>query len=280
MAKLLSKKCKFTVLIISILLVAMFSAACGKTTAQNETANNTTGNQATPKKITVLAAASLTESYNEIAKEIKKDKNIDVELSFAGSQQLVASIEQGAPADVFASANTKYMKTLKDEGKVENDVIFAHNKLIIAKNKSSKAEINSFKDLAKDGVKLVVGDKSVPVGKYFFTALDNALADKTIDQATYDKINANIKSKELNVKDVVSKVNLGDADAGVIYKTDANGQKDLEVIDVNEFSKLQVDYPVGIVKDSKNKDTAQEFIDYITTGKGKDILKNHGFTVD
>lgn len=279
MAKLLSKKCKFTVFIISILLVAMFSAACGKTTAQNETANNTTGNQAPPKKITVFAAASLTESYTEIGKEIKKDKNIDVTFNFAGSQQLVASINQGANADVFASADTKNMKTLKDANKVENDVVFAQNQLVIAKNKSSNVAVSSFKDLAKDGVKLVVGDKSVPVGTYFYKALDGALADKTIDQATYDKIKANIKSNELNVKDVVSKVKLGDANVGVVYKTDANNQKELEVVNADEFSKLKVDYPIATVSDSKDKDAAKEFIDYVTKGKGKDILKKYGFTV-
>ena len=280
MRKLLFKNCKLTILIISILLVAMFSAACGNTTAQNQASNNATNaTQAPPKKITVFAAASLKESYTEIGKQIKKDKNIDVEFNFAGSQQLVASINQGVNADVFASADTKNMKTLTDAKKVDKDVIFAQNQVVIVKNKSSKASINSLADLGKDGVKLVVGDKSLPAGNYFYKALDAAKADNTIDQATYDKIIKNIKSQELNVKDVVSKVNLGDADAGVVYKTDANNQKELQVITDKEFSKLQVDYPIAVVSDSKNKTAAQEFVDYVTTGKGKDILKQYGFLV-
>lgn len=280
MKKSLFKNCKITILIISILLVAMFSAACGKSTAQNQASNNATNaTQAPPKKITVFAAASLTESYNAIAKEIKKDKNIDITYNFAGSQQLVAAINQGANADVFASADTKNMKTLTDAKKVDKDVIFAKNQLVITKNKSSNVSVNSLQDLAKDGVKLIVGTKSVPCGTYFYKALDDALADKTIDQATYDKIKANIKSEELNVKDIVSKVKLGTADVGVVYKTDVNGQKDLQLITDKEFSKLKIEYPVAVVSDSKNKDAAQEFIDYITKGKGKDILKKYGFIV-
>nr|AAT37647.1 ModA [Clostridium pasteurianum] len=260
-------------------MISVFSAACGSNASKNDTNNNTATKQEPAKKLTVFAAASLKESYTEIGKQIKNDKNIDVEFNFAGSQQLVASINQGVSADVFASADTKNMKTLSDAKKVDKDVIFAQNQIVIVKNKDSKATINSLKDLGQDGLKLVVGDKSLPAGNYFYKALDAAKADNTIDQATYDKIIKNIKSQELNVKDVVSKVNLGDADAGVVYKTDANNQEKLQVITDEEFSKLQVDYPIAVVSDSKNKDTAQQFVDYVTTGKGKDILKQYGFSV-
>ncbi|AGK98249.1 molybdate ABC transporter substrate-binding protein [Clostridium pasteurianum] len=280
MKESLFKGWKLTLLVLSILIVTVFTAACGNSTSENNAANNTaSGSKEPPKQITVFAAASLTESYTEIGKQIEKDKNIKVTFNFAGSQQLVASINQGVNADVFASADTKNMKTLTDAKKVDKDVIFAKNQLVIAKNKSSNASINSLADLGKDGVKLVVGDKSLPAGNYFYKALDAAKADNAIDQATYDKIIKNIKSQELNVKDVVSKVKLGDADAGVVYKTDANNQKELQVITDKEFSKLQVDYPIAVVSDSKNKTAAQEFIDYVTTGKGKDILKQYGFSV-
>lgn len=279
MKKFLFRGYKFTVVVISILLISMLSVACGKTTTQNQASNNATEKQGPPKKITVFAAASLTESYKAIAEQIKKDENIDVTFNFAGSQQLVAAIEQGANTDIFASADTKNMKTLADAKKVDKSVIFAQNQLVIAKNKSSKVSVSSLQDLAKDGVKLVVGTKAVPCGNYFYKALDAALADKTIDQATYNKIKANIKSEELNVKDIVSKVKLGDADVGVVYKTDINNQKDLQTITDKEFSKLKIEYPISTVSASKNKDAAQKFIDYITKGKGKDILKKYGFKV-
>lgn len=273
------KNFKAMFLVVSILIVAMFTAACGNNATQNQTTNNTAATQEPAKKLTVFAAASLKESYTEIGKQIKKDKNIDVTFNFAGSQQLVASINQGVDADVFASADTKNMKTLTDDKKVDKDVVFAQNQIVIVKNKNSKATIKSLADLGQDGLKLVVGDKSLPAGSYFYKALDAAKADNTIDQATYDKITKNIKSQELNVKDVVSKVNLGDADAGVVYKTDANNQKQLEVITDKEFSKLQVDYPIAVISASKNKETAQQFVDYVTTGKGKDILKQYGFII-
>lgn len=279
MKRSLFKNFKIMFLVVSILIVAMFSAACGNNATQNDTTNNAT-TQEPAKKISVFAAASLKESYTEIGKQIKKDKNIDVEFNFAGSQQLVASINQGVATDVFASADTKNMKTLTDAKKVDKDVVFAQNQIVIVKNKDSKATINSLADLGQDGLKLVVGAKSLPAGNYFHKALDAAKADNTIDQATYDKIIKNIKSEELNVKDVVSKVNLGDADAGVVYKTDANNQKQLQVITDKEFSKLQVDYPIAVISDSKNKEAAQQFVDYVTTGKGKDILKQYGFLVE
>lgn len=263
-------------IIVSFIMVL---GGCGSTTSKTSSVQS--NKKEAPKKITVFAAASLTESYNEIAKDLKKDKNIEVSYNFAGSQQLVTAIDQGANADVFASADTKNMDKIKTDGKVDKSKIFANNQLIIAKYKDSSISITSLKDLAKDGVKLVVGDKSVPCGSYFYKALDAALKDNTIDQDTYNKILKNIKSNELNVKDIVSKVTLGEADAGVVYKTDVvKSNKDkLQVVKDAEFSKLKIEYPVAVINSSSNKNAAQEFIDYITTGKGKDILKKYGFIV-
>ncbi|AOR24759.1 molybdate ABC transporter substrate-binding protein [Clostridium taeniosporum] len=230
------------------------------------------------KSVTVFAAASLTECFNEIGKEIKKDENIDVVFNFAGSQALVTSIEQGSKADVFASANIKYMDKLTKEDYVSDSVKFAANNLILCKNKKSSVVVDKFEDLSKPEIKIIAGDKSVPVGNYFHKALDNQLAEKNINEDTYKNIINNIRSQELDVKSVVSKVALGEGDIGIVYRTDVNenNKENLDIIELKEFEDLKVQYPIAKIKSSDNEN-ANEFIKYLTSDKGKEILKKHGF---
>ncbi|QAA33320.1 molybdate ABC transporter substrate-binding protein [Clostridium manihotivorum] len=260
------------VLVLAIVLSAGLMA-CTKTTRKTEDGSS--------KKIMVFAAASLTESFNDIGNQIKKDKGIDVTFNYAGSQALVQEIDQSNGADVFASANTDYVDQLKKSDKVEESKIFAENKLIICTSKSSKKSIKNFKDLAQGNLKLVVGDKAVPIGSYFYKALDSQKNKNVIDDNTYKSILSNIKSSELNVKDVLAKVVLNEADAGVVYKTDVNeaNKEKVNMIEDVAFNELKVQYPVALLKASKNKDTAKEFVDYIVEGKGKEILKKYGFEI-
>ncbi|SFC39277.1 molybdate ABC transporter substrate-binding protein [Clostridium uliginosum] len=238
--------------------------------------------KAKDKSVTVFAAASLTECFTEVGKELKKDKNIDAVFNFAGSQALVTSIEQGSKADVFASANTKYMDKLKESDTVSESVIFAENNIVLCKNKNSKVTVDKFEDLSKPGVKIIAGDKSVPVGNYFYKALDNQLSEKSINQDTYTNIVSNIKSNELDVKSVVSKVALGEGDIGIVYRTDVNenNKQDLDIIELKEFENLNVQYPIATINKCNNSKEAKEFIDYLTGAKGKEILTKHGFKVD
>ncbi|MDP4146814.1 MAG: molybdate ABC transporter substrate-binding protein [Bacillota bacterium] len=263
---------KLMIIILSILITAFCITGCGNSVQTSKKSQS----------ITVFAAASLTESFNEIGKQFEKDKGIKVVFNFAGSQALVTSINEGGKADVFASANTSCMEDLKKSNKVDKSIVFAKNQLVICKNKDSKVNINSLQDLSKKGVKLIAADKSVPAGSYFYKALDNAVKEKTIDADIHSKILNNIKSSELDVKSVVSKIALGEADAGIVYKTDINNSNkdNLDLIELNEFSKLQVEYPVAVVNSSDKKTEAQEFIDYITQGKGKELLKKYGFMVN
>lgn len=267
---------KQAVFFISILMsIAFLTSACSS--ASSKELKKTSSKE----KITVLAAASLTEAFTEMGKDIEKEKNIKTSFNFAGSQQLVTLIEQDAPADVFASADTKNMdKVIKDK-KVERNTIFTKNQLVIGKFKDSKANISSLKDLGEDGVKIVVGDKSVPCGAYFYKTIDEAVIDKYIDKETYNKILKNIKSSELNVKDIVSKVAMGNADVGIVYKTDINksNQDKIQIIKDKEFLKQKVEYPVAIISASNHKKTAKTFIEYLTSNKGKALMNKYGFTV-
>jgi molybdate transport system substrate-binding protein len=266
------RKVKLSGLILAVVLSAGLMS-CTKTTKKSEDGSS--------KKIMVFAAASLTESFNEIENQIKKDKGIDVTFNYAGSQALVQEINQSKGADVFASANTNYVDQLEKDGKVEESKIFAENKLIICTSKSSKKSIKNFKDLSQADLKLVVGDKTVPIGSYFYKALESQKNKNIIDDNTYKAILNNIKSSELNVKDVLSKVVLNEADAGVVYKTDVNeaNKEKVDMIEDTAFNELKVQYPVALLKSSKNKDVAKEFVDYIVEGKGKEILKKYGFDI-
>ncbi|GFP76022.1 molybdate ABC transporter substrate-binding protein [Clostridium fungisolvens] len=264
---------KLVVALVGLVAVAINVLGCSKE-SKNITNNN-------DKKIMVFAAASLTESFNDIGKKFEEDKKIGVIFNFAGSQALAQSINQGSPADIFASANTNYMDELKESNKVDDFKFFAENKIVICVSKTSKISVSNFKDLSKNDLKLIIGDKTVPVGSYFYKVLEEQKQKNLIDAHTYDAIKSNIKSNELNVKDVLAKVVLGEADAGVVYKTDINkANKDkVYLVETSEFNNIKVQYPIAKLKASKNKEEAEEFITYITEGKGKDILKKHGFEI-
>lgn len=234
------------------------------------------------KEIVVSAAASLSECYTEIARNIKQEKNINVILNFGGSQSLASGIEQGANVDVFASANTNYMNKLKDKNLIEEDKIFAKNALVVCKNSKSNIKVESLKDLGNPSVKLIVGDKTVPVGEYFYTILENSVKENIITEAEKSNIIKNIRSNELNVKDVVGKVLLGEGDVGVVYKTDINdsNKNDLHLIELKEFGMLKAEYPIGILVNSTKEEAAREFVNYMINGSGKEILKKYGFIVE
>lgn len=230
-----------------------------------------------PQKITVFAAASLTESFNEIGRNLLKSENIQVTFNFAGSQQLAAQIEQGTPADVAAFASESYMKEIQGKGYVGDYQIFTKNALVACKEKGSAKTLRSLADLGAPGLSLIVGDESVPCGSYFVTVLSKS----QLTAAQKNAINANIKSKELNVKDVLAKVQSGNGDFGVVYATDIT--KDVsdkvEAVKLPEFDSITPQYPISVLKESKNAEAAQKFMDYVLSDQGKAILKSYQFLV-
>jgi molybdate transport system substrate-binding protein len=173
--------------------------------------------------LTVFAAASLTDSFKDIGKAFEAvNPGSKVAFNFAGSQALRAQIEQGARADVFASADTKNMDPLKTENLLGSDSqIFTRNVLTVIIPKANPAGIKTLQDLTKPGLKLVFEDASVPAGNYTLQILDKLSADPTYGADFKTKVLANVVSKETDVKAVVSKVSLGEGDAGVVYTTDA-----------------------------------------------------------
>jgi molybdate transport system substrate-binding protein len=232
--------------------------------------------------ITVFAAASLTESFTEIGKEFESaNPDCSVQFNFAGSQQLRAQMENGAPADLFASANEKEMNTAKSESLVKPDTIhdFARNRLVVIYPKGNPAKITSLADLARSGVKLDIADASVPVGKYTLQMVDQLAADPAYGPDFKTHFLANVVSKEENVKSVLTKIRLGEADAGVVYVTDVtpDAAQDITTLDVPDKFNQIARYPIAVDASAPNPDLAGKFEDFVLSPAGQAILKSHNF---
>lgn len=233
-----------------------------------------------PGSLIVFAAASLTASFTDIDKAFEAaNPGVKVTFSFAGSQTLRTQIEQGAKADVFASADNTNIDPLKKAGLIVGDTpIFTRNRLVVIAPKDNPAGVKTLKDLAKAGLKLDIADASVPVGNYFLQSLDKLSADATYGADFKTQVLARVVSKETDVKQVVSKVSLGEADAGVVYTTDAQAAIDkLITIDIPDPFNVIAAYPIGLVKASANPALAQKFIDYILSADGQAVMKKYGF---
>lgn len=202
-----------------------------------------------------------------------------VEFNFAGSQDLRTQIEQGARVDVFAGADLKNMDTL-NTAKLINSApqVFARNRLVVIVPKDNPAGLKELKDLARGGIKLVVADKTVPVGNYTLQMLDKLSADAAYGAGFKDAVLKNVVSQENNVKAVLSKVSLGEADAGVVYSTDSQSATgkvtNIEVPDAYNVIAL---YPIAIVKDAPNASLANAWIAYVLSAQGQAILAKYGF---
>jgi molybdate transport system substrate-binding protein len=229
--------------------------------------------------IRIMAASSLTESFNEIKNNFEaKYPNINVEINYAGSQQLATQIEQGVNADVFASANKEYMDKLASKHLVGNSKTFAHNKLILVASSNAK-NIKSLNDLTKSGIKLDIASPAVPVGKYTLEMLNKI--DKSGEfPFDYRQIFLkNVITQELSVKSVLTKVELGEVDAGVVYKTDLTKEslKKVKLITIDDKYNVVATYPIALIKDSKNKQPAAVFLNYVLSENGLNIFRKYGF---
>jgi molybdate transport system substrate-binding protein len=232
-----------------------------------------------PATVTVFAAASLTESFRELGRAFEQQHpGSTVQFSFAGSQQLALQLEQGAPADVFASADQRWMDYVRDKGLVEGETpVFARNRLVVIVPRTNPARIGRLEDLVRRGTKVVLAAEQVPAGKYSREALTKLAASPGFP-ADYDRrVLANVVSQEENVKSVVSKVQLGEADAGVVYQSDvtpavARYVRDLEI---PQQSNVIAEYPIAVVKSARNADAARQFVALVRSAEGQRVLQAH-----
>jgi molybdate transport system substrate-binding protein len=231
--------------------------------------------------LTVFAAASLTDAFNQMAHDLEAaHPGLNITFNFAGSQQLVTQLTQGASADVFASANNAQMQDAVDHGVIASAPrTFVENRLAIIVPKDNPAGVQSPADLAKKGLKLDLAAPAVPVGKYARVSICQMGADTaTYGEGFVQKVAANIVSEENNVKAVVTKIQLGEADAGIVYTTDVTNEVagQVKVIEIPRLVNVVASYPVAPVKGG-NSQLAQAFISYLLGPDGQAVLKQFGF---
>jgi molybdate transport system substrate-binding protein len=219
-------------------------------------------------KLVVFAAASLKQSFTQLGEQFKTDNpGSSVEFSFAGSSDLVTQLTQGAPADVFASADTKNMDKAKDAELLAGDPVnFATNTLTIAVAPGNPKGIKSFQELTKDGLNVVVCAPQVPCGS----------ATEQVEKATGVELKP--VSEESSVTDVLNKVTTGEADAGVVYVTDVAGAGDkVTGVDFPESKDAVNTYPIAVLKASAHQELAKKFVEYLTGEAGQKVLDQAGF---
>ncbi len=233
---------------------------------------------ATPHTLTVFAAASLTNAFDEIGQDFEASHpGVAVIFNFGNSQILRTQIEQGAIADVFASANQMEMDALTDSGLVTEDAarVFVTNQLIVILPANNPANVQGMADLAHAGTKIVLAAEEAPAGKYARQALENLNALYGVDFK--DRVLANVVSNEENVRLVVAKVQLGEADAGIVYISDAIAAPELKTIQIAAEHNVIAKYYIAMLNNAPNSEPAAEFVAYILSPGGQAILNKWGF---
>lgn len=217
------------------------------------------------RKLTVFAAASLTDAFTRLGADFEAaHPGVTVTLNFAGSQDLIAQLEQAAPADVLATADTASMEAVTDL--VADATVFAHNRLAMAVAPGNPAGIASLADLADPDLEVVLAAPEVPAGKYTQQVLD--AAGVTVEPVSF----------ELTVKGVVTKVALGEADAGIVYVTDVSAAEgEVDGVDIPESQNAIASYPIATVVASDSPDDAQAFVDLVLSAEGRKTLAAFGF---
>jgi molybdate transport system substrate-binding protein len=253
--------------LLLVLVTAIALTGCG--TSASSSSGSTT--------LTVLAAASLTKVFPQIGAQFTKaHPGVTFSFSFGGTDQLAAQIQQGAPADVFAGASTKYGDQLADGDQIDPYRVFCTNQLVLITPASNPAGITSLEDLATKPAKLIIGSDTVPVGTYTRTVLTNL--DSAYGVGYSDSVLAKVVSNEDSVTAIVTKVQSGEADAGFVYITDALGAgSQVNTIPLPSDAQAVAKYPIAVVTASKGKTVAEQFVDFVLTAPAQDLLKQAGF---
>lgn len=285
---------RFRWFMVGVVLTGIVTMACGaggRSSTQQPApgATGTTRADATPTpalsgELAVFAAASLSDAFTDVGAEFTKvNPRVNVRFNFAASTALRTQIEQGARADIFASADQIQMDNARKANVIDGpDVLFVKNKLVMIAPTSRPGKVTGLQDLARPGLKFVLTDKNVPIGAYARAALDKMAADPQFGADFAQKALANLRSEEANVRAVVTKVQLGEADAGIVYASDVTPSvaKEITSIPIPEPFNVTAAYPIAVVRDASNKAAATAFITFARSPTGQEILKKHNFIVD
>ncbi|HEV8549262.1 MAG TPA: molybdate ABC transporter substrate-binding protein [Polyangiaceae bacterium] len=254
----------------SLVVAAALALGCRSTPTEKRAAPER-------REVVVFAAASLREAFDELGKELERTHpEAHVVMSFAGSQTLRAQIEHGAPADVFASADQRHMTALAAEHHVEAPRVFAANELVVVVATAKSEALRELRALP-DAERIVLGAPEVPVGEYTRQMLDKAGRDFGSDFR--NRVEAHVVSREPDVRQVLAKVKLGEADAGVVYRTDALTAKDaVRVVDIPGDYNVVVEYPVALTAHARAPELGRAFVELLVSPEGARVLRAKGFT--
>jgi molybdate transport system substrate-binding protein len=229
------------------------------------------------KELVVDAAVSLREVFQTLAATFEKQhKGVKVRLNFAGSQELRVQIENGAKADVFATADQKQMAALQRQNLVNAPVLFARNEPVLVVPAANPAQLSGFSDLPK-AEHVVLGVPEAPIGAYSEAILANA--ETHYGKDFRDKVVGHLRSRELNVRQVLTKVTLGEADAGIVHRTDAMTAKDrVKVMVIPAAVNVIADYPIAVLANPAQPELAAAWVALVRGPEGRAVLKAAGFT--
>ena len=269
----------------AVILSAVAACSTGASSGNRET-------------LTVFAASSLTGAFIEVAAAFEvNNPGVSVDLNFSGSQRLRFQLEQGARADIFASADTKQMILAEKSELLSGSVVdFATNTMVVvipapageeardaaadighARTVRSDATVESLADLARKGVKLALAQPEVPAGSYARSVIQSLANDPRLGPNYSQRVLANVVSHESNVRSVLQKVALGEADAGLVYFSDAYLASNVSIIQVPKESNVVATYPVAALRDAAQPAIAEDFIGFLISSPGQAILADHGF---
>jgi molybdate transport system substrate-binding protein len=255
---------------VGVAAASLLTAGCSSSSSSSASGatngSNTSGNLS--GTVIVFAAASLNGAFDKIGGQFEQaHPGVALKFNYGGSSSLATSLTQGAKADVFASANTKNMETVQSADLVSGTPAnFAQNKLEIAVIKGNPMHIGSVSDLSKNGVKVAVCQEDVPCGSYSADVFKKA--DVTVKPVT----------EETSVTGVVTKVSLGEADAGVVYTTDVKAAGDkVTGVPIPDDLNVTANYPIAQLKDAPNAAAAKAFESYVLSPEGQTVLHSYGF---
>ncbi len=255
------------VTLLASLTVILSAIACKRSEADQEIHEN---------KIVIFAAASLRDAFTALGNDFKEiHRGVEITFNFAGTQELRTQLEHGAAVDVFASADQRHMDELVRTSKVTSQVVFARNEPVVIISKESGNTIRDFAGLPNAN-RIVIGTPEVPIGRYTLQILDRA--NGLFGPDFRSRIEAKVVSRELNVRQVLAKVSLGEAQAGFVYRTDAQTALDrVTVIPIPAEVNVIADYPIAVVRGAAHPNLAQAWVDLVMSADGQQRLRNAGF---
>lgn len=230
------------------------------------------------RTLTVYAAASLTGAFNALEPTFEKaNPGWQVRFNYGASSTLRTQIQQGAPADVFASADYDQMKPLADAKWVLAPQTFARNRLALVVPAANPGRLHGPQDLARPGLRIVTTTDVVPIGRYTQQLLANLARQKGYPPDFARRVNGIIVSREANVRSVLAKAELGEADAAVVYETDARASRRVKTIPLPPAANVTAEYPIAVVAGSPNRPQAEAFVRFIRAKEAQAVLRRFGF---